>query len=309
MAEAVKTISMDDILSDKEPAPAEPVERKAPPVSEPLVIPVLGEKPVVERPRSSRAAHREREQLAQGRVRDPETGQYAPKTEAEPEVKGEVKPETKPETKPEVKPAAPQQEFTDKEKAFMRGMEEERRKRQELEKRLVAIEAAKVESATTEAPKTFWDDPEGAFAKQQADIAKQLAEFRSETTTARLNTAEYISRREHKDFDEKIAVFANLVKETPGLYQQWMAAPDPAEFAYGIGKNHMELQEAGTIEGLRDKIKKETRIELEAELKEKAEALAKERAALPPSLSEARSVGQNKVTWAGVPSMEEILKG
>ena len=75
----------------------------------------------------------------------------------------------------------------------------------------------------------------------------------------------------------------------------------------------MELQQAGGIPELRAKIEKETeakvRARIDAELKDKAEALAKERAALPPSLSEARSTGINKPVWGGIPSMEEILKG
>ena len=140
-------------------------------------------------------------------------------------------------------------------------------------------------------------------------MAASEARSKAEATNARMQMAEFIARQKHTDFDEKIAVFAEVLKQTPGLAQQWLAFPDPAEFAYSLGKNHMELQQAGSIDGLRAKIEKETRIKLEEELKLKAEAMAKERAALPPSLSEAHSKGVNKPVWGGVPSMDDILKG
>lgn len=279
--------SMDDILGDKEPEPA-PVETP----KEQLDLPAVPVEAKVERPISRKQAHRDKEQESQGRVRDPDTGQYAPK-EAEPAKAEPVKVEP-------VKPVvAPQQEFTEKEKAFQRAMMEERGKRQALEARLAAIEAVKP-PASTEPAKTFWDDPEAALAKHRSEI-------KQEAISARLQTAEFIARQKHTDFDAKIEVFSTVLQQTPGLYQQFIAAPDPAEFAYNIGKNHMELQEAGGIPELRAKIAAETRLQIEAELKVKAEALAKERAALPPSLSEARSTGVNKPVWGGVPSMDSIL--
>ena len=294
--------SMDDILSDK-PAPKEPVASP----KEQLEIPVLGDKPLpeepkVERPVSRKQAHRDKEQDAQGRVRDPETGQYTAKAEAPPTEPAKAEPAKVEPAKPAV--AAPQQEFTDKEKAFLRGLQEERTKRQELERKLAALEAAK--PATAEPAKGFWDDPEAA-------LAKHMQESKAEATNARLGMAEFIARQKHTDFDEKIEVFGQILQQTPGLHQQWLAAPDPAEFAYNIGKNHLELQAAGSMEEMRAKIERETtarvRAEIEAELKAKADALAKDRAALPPSLSDARSTGVNKPVWGGIPSMDEILGG
>lgn len=308
----VDPISMEDILADKNP---EPVKETAPePAAKaPLEIPKLGDKPLaeepkIERPLSRRAAHRDREQAAQGRIRDPETGQFSPKAEEPP--KEETKVETAKAEEPAKTSAAPQQEFTDKEKAFLRAAQEERGKRQELEKRLAALEAAKpAPAATTEQSKGFWEDPDGALAKEAAEREKQKAEIRQEIISARLSTAEAISRQKHPDFDEKVKVFADVLQQTPGLHVQWLAAADPAEFAYSLGKNHLELQEAGSIDGLRAKIEKETRIKLEGELKEKAEKLAKERAALPPSLSEAPSKGTNKIVWSGPTPMDDILHG
>lgn len=308
-------MSLGDILSDEKPAPREPATPAPKAEEKPaLDIPVLGdsplpEKPKIERPVSRKVAMRDKEQLAQGRVRDPETGQYV-KVEDKDE-KGEKPPEfAKPQepakaepAKPAAPIAAPQQEFTEKEKAFLRAAQEERGKRQELERRLAAIEAAKPK----EPEKGFWDDPEGALAKQKQDFQQAL-------TGMRLQTAEGIARSRYKDFDEKVAVFSELAQSTPGLGQQMLQAPDPAEFAYRTAANHMAIKEAGGIEELRAKIERDTtarvRAEVEAELRAKADALAKAREALPGSLSDARSTGAaNRPVWSGPPSLDEILKG
>ena len=107
--------SMTDILAEKEPEkPVEEVKTESEVPQEPVEV---------ERVQSRRKQHMAKEYEAQGR--DPETGQFIPK---EPEVKEEVKPEVKAEVKPEVK----KEELTDKERGFLRGLEEERRKRQEL---------------------------------------------------------------------------------------------------------------------------------------------------------------------------------
>lgn len=293
-------MSLTDVLSEKEPEPREPAAPAAPPAE----APAPSTEPPVERAKSSRKAHEDKEQAAQGRVRDPDTGQFVKIEEKAAEAP--KAPEAKaPEAKAPATPAAPpQQEFTEKEKAFLRTAEEERRKRQELERRLAALEGARQQQpqAPQEPAKTFYDDPEGA-------LAKQMAEIRKENINTRLSTAELIARRHHPDFDEKIAVFNQIVEKTPGLIGQMIAAADPAEFAYGLGKSHMELQQAGSIEGLRAQIEKETRLKVEAEMKEKAEKLAQERAALPPSLSEARSTGVNRPVWGGPPPLDDVLKG
>lgn len=287
--------TMDEILEDK---PAE-TPAETPPAEAP---PAAVETTPVERPTSKRVAHRDKEQLAQGRVRDPETGQFAPKPEeakAEPEAKEEPKEAPKTEV---VKPAAPQQEMTEKEKGLLRAAEAERRKRQDLERQLQELQTKA--PASTEPAKTFWDDPEGWMSRHQE-------QQRQEALKQRLGVAEMLARSKYSDFDDKVATFTEMAKTTPGLIQAWLASPDPAEYAYRAGKNQMELREAGSIDGLKAKIEKELRLKIEQELKEKAkaqtEALAKERAALPPSLSDARSTGVNKPVWSGPPSMDDIL--
>ena len=308
---ANEQMSLGDILSDEQPAAPDPQPSPEPaPAAAPEPAAAEAPAPAPQPQKSNRKAWQDKEQAAQGRVRDPDTGQFVKAEEkpAEPAKAPEPAKAAEPEKQAEpakaaepAKPAAPVQEFTEKEKAFLRAAQEERQKRQQLEARLKELEAGK----TAEPAKTFWDDPEGALKAHEERI-------RQEATNARLRMAEFTARQRHSDFDEKIAVFSSLVQDTPGLVQQWLASPDPAEFAYKIGKNHKELQEVGGIEELRAKIERDTesrvRAKIEAELKAKAEALAKERAAIPPSLSEARSAAApNRPVWSGPTPLDSIL--
>ena len=289
-------MDMDDILSDAPPPKTEEapiVENTAEPEKE------AAEETRREEYKSKRERARDKEAEAQGKVRDPNTGQFVspdklPKEE--PAVPAKVE-----ETVKAAEPAKPvQEELTPKERAAFAKAADETRKRQALEARLRELEAKQA----TEPPKTFWDDPEGALNKQKQEVQQAVV-------SATLRTSETIARSRYKDFDEKVVIFGELAQTTPGLAQQMLGAPDPAEFAYRTAANHKALQDAGGMEQLLAKREEETRIkvraEIEAELKAKAAALEKERAALPGSLSEAPSKGNNRPTWNGPTAMDDIL--
>lgn len=298
---ANEQMELDAILSDKpierEPAPAEKEAADAP------AAPV--EKPAAkERAESRQQTHRDKEQDAQGRVRNPETGQYVPKeAKAEPAKPAEVAKPAEP-----AKPVAPaQEEMTVKEKAAFAKAADETRKRQALEAKIRELESRPAAPAAAAEPaKSFWDDPEAALAKQREEV-------RGAIVGERLRTSEAIARNRHTDFDEKVAIFSELATNTPGLAQQMLATNDPAEFVYRTAANHQQLREAGGMDALRAKIEAETearvRVKMEAELTAKAAALAKERAALPGSLSEASSRGTSRPVWSGPATLEEILSG
>lgn len=303
---AQEQISLNDILSDEPKKPEAPAPEPAEPAA---AAPEANDEAKAadeqrrEDYKSRRTKARDKEAIAQGKVRDPDTGQFVSPKEtpaaAAPEPK--VEPAAAPAAAEPAKPAAPAQEFTEKERAFMRAAQEERRKRQELESRLAALESGK----PAEPAKTFWDDPEGALARQKQELAQAV-------TGMRLQTSEGIARTRYTDFDAKAAVFAELAQTTPGLVQQMVASMDPAEFAYKTAANHIAIKEAGGIEELKKKIEADTearvRAKIEAELKAKAEELAAQRAALPPTLSDARATGgATKPVWNGPPSMSSIL--
>lgn len=303
-------MSLEGILNDEKPEPREPV-------SEPLADAPAADAPAepkVDRVQSIERAWEDKEQGARGRVRDPVTGQFVQKAEvaaAEPKPEPKADPKAAPAKEGAKSAAPPQQEFTEKEKAFLRAAQEERGKRQAMEQELAALKATKAApGAPTEPAKTFWDDPDGALKRHEESI-------RTETTNARLNTSEFIARQRHPDFAEKVAVFQDFMAKagpnTVAIAQQWISSPDPAMYAYNFGKNHLELQQVGGLDAMRAKIEKETeakiRAQVEAEFKAKSESLDKARSELPGSLSDVRSSGVNRPAWGGVPALEDILKG
>jgi len=265
-------MELDDVLNDKPPEPVvEAPVAEAP--AEP-VVPANVEK-------TGKKAFQEKERAAR------DAGAAVPE-EPKPELKAEPKPEPK---------AEPKQEMSDKEKAFLAQAIDERNKRQALEARIKTLEAAQ---HPQEPPKTFWDDPDTKFREFEQKMSGVV-------TNTRLNTTEMIARSKHPDFDENLAVFQQIVQNTPGIWQQALDSPDPAEFAYKTGKNYKDLQDAGNIDTLKARIEKEVRIKVEAELKEKEEAKIKERAALPGSLSDVTGSRQHRVAWDGPSSLDSIL--
>ena len=197
------------------------------------------------------------------------------------------------------------EEMTAKEKAYYAAAREERSKRQEIERELQTLRQQRAApSAPTpahEQPASFWDDPEATMTKWQTDMKAMV-------TTARLDTAETIARSKYSDFDEKVESFAEILSQNPGLHSQWLAAPDPAEFAYKIGGNALSLKQVGSIDEMRKQIEAETRTKVELEYKQKRETASKERAALPGSLSDARGVSMQRGEWAGPTSLDDIVK-
>lgn len=275
--------------------------------------------PKPERSQSRRKQWQQKErdtrEAAEGRVRDPETGQYVkkPEPEAKPPAAAEAKPDAQTDAaadaKPDVAtdPAAatpekkeqPQQEFTPKELAFLKAAQEERRKRQAMEQQLAALQ----QNAAPQEKKTFWDDPEAALQQFQKEITQA-------TLKTKLDTSESIARTRYKDFDDNVAEFASLMQTVPGVCEQWLAAADPAEFAYQVGKRQRDLKQIGNIEEYRAKIERETRARLEAEYKAKADERAQQAAALTPSLSDARGGGaQTRPVFTGPTSLDNILGG
>ena len=243
---------------------------------------------------SERKKLQRKEWEAQGR--DPETGQFIKKEEPKEEVKTEVKVEPKVEQKKE--------EFTDRERAFLRATEEERRKRQDLERRLAELEKPKEKTVEK---KSFWDEPDARLKATEDNVEQRLSQ---KELNIILRTSEMIARSKYKDFDEKIEEFAAVLQKTPGLHAQWIASQDPAEFAYRTGEKTKLLKDAGSIDEYKAKLEVELRQKLEAEYKAKEEEFNKKRAELPGSLSEVKGVAkQQRSVFTGPTPLDAVLFG
>ena len=249
--------------------------------------------------RSTHAKHMEREYEAQGRNPDGTFKAKEPPTEAKAE--------------PAKEPAKePKQEMSERERGLLAAGQRERQMRQELERRLAALEQQRQLSQQTtqqpaEPPKTFWDNPDQALQKFQQDIGNQI-------TATRLQTAAAIARTRYPDYEERVAVFADLANKTPGLAERCMASPDPAEFAYRTSLHHMELEQAGgDLTTYRKKIEEETAARIRKEIDDANKAKESQRqalaASLPRSLSDVRGTPQTgSQVWGGPTSLEAILR-
>lgn len=173
-------------------------------------------------------------------------------------------------------------------------LEDERRKRQELEQRLA-------QQTQPEKP-GFWEQPEQHL--QQVEQRAQAIAFKS-----KLDVFADMAAAKYQDLDQRIAEFDELVARTPGLWQQMMSARNPIEFAYSTAKNHAEYQAAGSVEGMRAKIESEMRAKIEAEFSAKAAAEAKKRDAIPQTLTDVPSGGApREAEFTGPTPLNAILK-
>ena len=293
-------MTLEGILSDEEPKKPEPTN------AEPVIVKTSPE-PVdeVEHVKSLQKEHRGKEYAAQ--ERDPETGQFVPK-----------EPENAP-TEPEKPKEPPKVELTEKEKALLARANDETRKRQELERRLAASEQERLKVAQIQQPVVepqqqtqFWDNPEAALKQQKDDLIQLKQELRTELMQTKLQISEDFARQRHPDYTEKIPIFGELLKTTPGLYQQWMASSDMAEFAYKIAKHHQDVEQLGGLDNLLKKKEEEisasVRKEIEEELAKKEAEKQKLAESLPRTLSNVRGTSQHTPVWGGPTPLSDVIK-
>lgn len=173
----------------------------------------------------------------------------------------------------------------------------ERKRRQEAESRLAALEAELQQLRNPPAPPpSIWEDEQGALqsVQQQAVSAASL--------NARLDTSEMLASQAHQDFDDKKAKFLEMASVNPALAQQALADRHPWEKAYQIAANAMKMEALGAVD-LSD---------MEAKLREQIKAeLAAQQApapALPNSLANAPAgLGGPAATGPQPFTLEDII--
>ncbi len=160
-------------------------------------------------------------------------------SEAQAEVKGKEAPKGEAESDKPKQSRDEQGRFTktDEEiKALRTAMQEERRKRQDLEARI----AKQAESATPK--KDFFEDPEGALNERDAKL-------RAESDERFFKLCERSAKARHADYDEVVSRFFEDAKDDPALahqvYSQVRSADDPAQFLYNAAKIRSELKSVG----------------------------------------------------------------
>jgi hypothetical protein len=263
------TTSLDDLLNGTEPteAPAEAVQEAPTEAPEPETI---------------------------GPARD-EHGRFAPK-----EATGVETPAPEPDA---VVPTATEHPLP---QAEYKALKEEKRRRQEAEARITALEAQYAQQAAQAKPPEpetdFWENPQGAIATQvQRAVLDALQAEKQQQTLERINESEAKARETHDDYGDAFLAFQQAATANPSLIQQMTAASDPAEFAYKKGKTALELERVGSI----DELLKAERAKWEAE----ARAAMPAPPALPSTTATDGSVGGRAgPAWAGPPSLDDLLR-
>lgn len=182
------------------------------------------------------------------------------------------------------------------------GLKDERRKRQEAEQRLQALEQ-QLQSLQNPPPPppSIFEDEQGAFSHFGNRVVQEAVQTAS--LNASLNTSEMLARREHTDFEEIKAEFLALAEQNPALRQEALSDPHPWEKAYQIASNARTMKELGStnINDLREKIKAELLAEMQGNMPS--------RPGIPPTLTTERNLGSRSgPQWSGPTSLSDMLK-
>lgn len=242
---------------------------------------------VAEAPEAAEAAPVEEGEPPKGPERDPATGKFIPKGEPEPPV------------------SAPPAQQEEPGHIPIAALKDERNKRQALENDLAQVrqQLAQMQQAPAAppAPTDFWEDPEGYIEAKAAKLAQEQA--------TQIVQGQILSRSMNKvkpkydDFDEAARAFGEMIQANPTLYDQMLAADEPAEFAYSQAKTQMAIREAGSIDAY---IQAQVEARINAQLSQVTQQLPQ---SAPPTISSDRSVGaRSGPAWSGPASLGDLLR-
>lgn len=229
-----------------------------------------------------------------GQPRD-EHGRFAPKEETGVESPPEAE-------EPSAEPVPPTEQPNQLPQAEYAALKDERRKRQEAEARIAALEAQYQQAAAQpEQPVDFWDNPQGVIATQvQQAVAQALQAEKQQQELQRISASEEQAKAKYADYDDAFHAFRQAVQANPALAQQMARESDPAEFAYRKGKTALELERVGSIEEL---VKAE-RAKWEQETK-----AAMPPPAFPSTTATDGSVGaRSGPGWSGPAPIDDLLR-
>lgn len=221
--------------------------------------------------------------VAEGETEQAETETDEAKAKPETETATTDKAEVAEDSTPESKEKDEAQDWT---KAAVL---DERRKRQELERKLAEYEKKAEEKP--ERPDLF-ADPDGALGHIEKSLRDEMRESLSNT---RLEISQELMRTVHEDYDELESEFVEMAKDNPVLLKELNESSNPARFAYQTATKAREVAELKDVDKIRAKIEAEIRAEVESKLKQELQqSQAKEKGkqeALAPSLASAQSKG------------------
>lgn len=200
----------------------------------------------------------------------------------------------------------------DKRKA-RKAWQEAERKLAHLEGQITALQQQRqqvkpVEEAKPDDPDTdFFGNPVGFVTKQVGSVQQQIEQAMFQQ---RLAISIRTMREKHQDFGQAESAFMQAAQKDPRLVEQLRAHEFPAEFAYQIGKLHLEAAEiGGDIGAWKERERQRIRDELQAEMGGAQPQHKPAAKPIPPkSIASARGTGAGVTQqWAGPRPLSEIL--
>jgi hypothetical protein len=184
----------------------------------------------------------------------------------------------------------------------VKALQEERRKRQELEQQVAAMQAQFAKPKPPEAPPAFWDDPDRALEARMEQFGTQIIQrFQQQQTMERINASETVAKGKYADYDDAFRAFQQAASANPSLIQRMTAASDPAEFAYKTGKTAIDLEKVGSM----DELLAQKRAEWEAEVRA---AAPQPKQTFPAStVSDGSVASRGGPVWSGPTQDRDIL--
>lgn len=166
---------------------------------------------------------------------------------------------------------------------------DEREKRQQFQRELEALRAAKQQPEPQKIPDVL-DDQEGFVRHVQSEI-------RNATTAVRIEMSQDVMRMQHEDYDAMEAKFIAMAQDNPQLAQKMMESSLPAKFVYETAKKAEKLELMENVDEWEAKktaeIEAKIRAEMEAKYSGKVKANADKAASLTPSISTVAAAGGN----------------
>jgi hypothetical protein len=128
-----------------------------------------------------------------------------------------------------------------------RALQDERRKRQEYERKLAEMEAriAQLQPRQQQQPEP---QPEADwYTNPQAAAQQMQMALRHEVIKSRFEISESVMSERYPDYVEIREVFTQAAQQNPALRQQLLEHPNPAKFAYDVGRQVREWNEFQTV--------------------------------------------------------------
>lgn len=177
-----------------------------------------------------------------------------------------------------------------------KALEDERRKRQQLEQELLQARQARPEQTRQQ-------------QEQQEQLPPEVI-MQQQLFNERLNMSEMVLRQQHDDVDAVIERFQQEVQKNPALGMQLQSQAHPYQWAYDYAKRAMVMDEIGSDpEAYKTRLREQLMAELQQQPAADSAATQAEKPNIPKSLANARSsAARSAPAWTGPTPLDDIVK-